>query len=74
MTLNNEPVEANPMLLTSRQRSQLFSQLATLEHAGIAPAQAFGVVGRDLPSAARQPLAQTAADLAKGAEAVEKTY
>ncbi len=56
------------MLLTSRQRSQLFSQLATLEHAGIAPAQAFAVVGRDLPSAARQALAQTAADLAKGAD------
>lgn len=56
------------MLLNSRQRSQLFSQLATLEHAGIAPAQAFAVVGRDLPSAARQALAQTAADLAKGAD------
>jgi hypothetical protein len=60
------------MLLNSRQRSQLFSQLATPEHAGIAPAQAFAVVGRDLPSAARQTLAQTAADLAKGVEAVEK--
>ncbi len=56
------------MTLTSRQRSQLFSQLATLEHAGIPPAQAFGVVGRDLPHAARQALARTAADLARGAE------
>jgi hypothetical protein len=72
MTLNNQPAGANFMFLTSRQRSPLFSQLATLEQASIAPAQAFGVVGRDLPSAARHALAQNAADLAKGAEAVEK--
>lgn len=56
------------MLLTSRQRSQLFSQLATMEHAGIAPAQAFAMIGRDLPSDVRQALAQTAAALAKGAD------
>lgn len=54
------------MLLTSHQRSQLFSRLATLEHAGIAPAQAFAMIGRDLSSDARKTLAQTAALLAKG--------
>lgn len=54
--------------LTTRQRSQLFSQLATMEHAGIAPAQAFAIIGRDLPADARQALAQTAALLAKGAD------
>ena len=53
------------MLLTSRQRSQLFSQLATMERAGILPAQAFATTGRDLPADARQALAQTAVALAK---------
>ena len=56
------------MLLTAHQRSQLFSQLATMEHAGIPPAQAFAMIGRDLPADARQALAQTAAALAKGAD------
>jgi len=56
------------MLLTTRQRSQLFSQLATMEHAGIAPAQAFSMIGGDLPTDARQALAQTAALLAKGSD------
>lgn len=53
------------MLLTAYQRSQLFSQLATLEHTGIAPAQAFSVIGRDFPPNARQALAQIAAALAR---------
>jgi type II secretory pathway component PulF len=39
-----------------------------MEHAGIPPAQAFAMIGRDLPSDARQALAQTAALLAKGAD------
>ena len=56
------------MLLTAPQRSQLFSQLATMEHAGIAPAQAFSMIGHDLPTDARQALAQTAALLAKGTD------
>ena len=56
------------MPLTARQRSQLFSQLATMEHAGIAPARAFAIIGRDLPADARQALAQIAALLAKGAD------
>ncbi|MDG4555109.1 MAG: type II secretion system F family protein [Candidatus Competibacter sp.] len=56
------------MLLTAHQRSHLFSQLATMEHAGITPAQAFVMIGRDLPADARQALRQTAADLAKGAD------
>ncbi|MEZ5579823.1 MAG: type II secretion system F family protein [Candidatus Competibacteraceae bacterium] len=56
------------MLLTPHQRSQLFSQLATMEHAGILPAQAFAMTGRDLPADARQALAQTAAALAKGTD------
>ncbi|QQS54153.1 MAG: type II secretion system F family protein [Candidatus Competibacteraceae bacterium] len=56
------------MLLTPHQRSQLFSQLATMEHAGILPAQAFTMIGRDLPADARQALAQTAAALAKGVD------
>lgn len=54
------------MALTTRQRSQLFSQLATMERAGILPAQAFTLLGRDWPSGARQAVAQTAAALAKG--------
>ncbi len=54
------------MLLTSHQRSQLFLQLATMEHAGILPAQAFAMIGRDLPPDARHALTQTAAALAKG--------
>ncbi|HCK80150.1 MAG TPA: type II secretion system F family protein [Candidatus Competibacter sp.] len=56
------------MPLTARQRSRLFSQLATLEHSGIAPAQAFATIGGDLPPDARCALAQTAAALAKGAD------
>ncbi len=56
------------MPLTSHQRSQLFSQLATMEHAGILPAQAFAMIGRDLPADARQALAQTADALAKGGD------
>lgn len=56
------------MLLTARQRSQLFSQLATLEHAGITPAQAFTMVGRDLPSDGRRALTRTATALAQGAD------
>lgn len=55
------------MWLTARQRSQLFSQLAALERAGILPAQAFGMLGGDGPAAARQALARTAAALAGGA-------
>lgn len=55
-------------MLTAHQRSQLFAQLATLEHAGVAPAQAFAMIGRDLPSDARHALAKTAAALAKGAD------
>ncbi|MBL8248142.1 MAG: hypothetical protein JNK95_07225, partial [Candidatus Competibacter sp.] len=51
-------------MLTAHQRSQLFAQLATLEHAGIAPAQAFAMIGRDFPPDVRQSLAQTAAALA----------
>ena len=53
-------------MLTAHQRSQLFSQLATMEHAGITPAQAFAMIGRDLPADTRQALAQTVAALAKG--------
>ncbi len=56
------------MPLTPHQRSQLFSQLATMEHAGILPAQAFAMIGRDLPADARQALAQTAVALAKGTD------
>lgn len=56
------------MLLTAYQRSQLFSQLATMEHAGIAPARAFAMIGGDLPSDARQALAQATAALAKGTD------
>lgn len=56
------------MPLTARQRSQLFSQLATMEHAGILPAQAFSMIGRDVPADVRRTLAQTAALLAKGAD------
>ncbi len=56
------------MPLTARQRSQFFSQLATMEHAGISPAQAFATIGRDLPADARHALAQAAAALAKGAD------
>ena len=56
------------MPLAAHQRSQLFSQLATMEHAGIAPAQAFSMIGRNLPSDMRQALAQTADALAKGAD------
>lgn len=52
--------------LTAHIRSRLFAQLATLEHAGIPPAQAFAMIGRDLPSDARHALAKTAAALAKG--------
>lgn len=52
------------MLLTAPQRSQLFSQLATMGHASIALVQAFSMIGRDLPTDARQALAQTAALLA----------
>jgi len=54
--------------LTSRQRSQLFSQLATMEHAGILPARAFAMIGRDWPADARHALAQTAEALAKGVD------
>ncbi len=54
------------MLLTAHQRSQLFSQLTTMEHAGITPAQAFTMIGRDLPADTQRALAQTAAALAKG--------
>ncbi|MCB1802771.1 MAG: type II secretion system F family protein, partial [Gammaproteobacteria bacterium] len=39
-----------------------------MEHAGILPAQAFAMTGRDLPADARQALAQTAAALAKGTD------
>jgi type II secretory pathway component PulF len=56
------------VLLTAHQRSQLFSQLATMEHAGIPPAQAFAMIGCNLPSDARQALAQTAVALAKGSD------
>ena len=56
------------MPLTSRQRSQLFSQLATMEHAGILPARAFAMIGRDWPADARHALAQTAEALAKGVD------
>ena len=53
-------------MLTVSQRSQLFSQLATLEHAGIPPAQAFTLIGRDLPPDTQRALQQTAAMLARG--------
>ena len=59
------------LLLTTRQRSQLFSQLATLEHAGITPAQAFTMIGRDLPSDGRRALTRTAAALAQGADCAQ---
>ena len=61
--------------LTAHARSRLFAQLATLEHAGISPAQAFTMMGGDLPPGVRRALARTASALARGmsiAEAGEK--
>lgn len=56
------------MLLTARQRSQLFSQLATLEHAGIAPIQAFAMIGRDFSADVQHALARTATLLTQGVD------
>ena len=63
-----EPPVTIPVPLTARQRAQLFSQLATMERAGILPARAFSMIGRDLPADMRHALAQTAEALAKGAD------
>jgi len=55
----------NP-ILTAHVRSRLFTQLATLEQAGIPPAQALTLIGGDLPPKVHQRLTETAAALARG--------
>ncbi|MCC6135100.1 MAG: hypothetical protein LM550_13960 [Candidatus Contendobacter sp.] len=60
----------NPAL-SAHTRSRLFAQLATLERAGIPPAQAFTLIGDDLPLKERRSLTQTAAALARGMSIAE---
>ena len=60
----------NP-ILTAHVRSRLFTQLATLEQAGIPPAQAFTLIGGDLPPGVRHALTETATTLAQGRDIAE---